>query len=295
MPHILRDGELEIHFDEPNEGYHFSRFDWTGKITLVKFQDIPVTTRERMDKTDIDEFGRGLYNEFGMDTALGFKDTKMGDWFHKIGVGALRKQTASYRFTYPYEIRPAKFRVRAHADGIKVHCISEMINGFGYELIKEFQVQHNGLTISYNLKNTGSKAIITQEYVHNFMGIPGQKIDQDYVLKLPFKMEVDNIGESVNPEKKVIIDKKEIRFSGTPREQFFFSYLNGAKSVPAIWEVEYLKRNIGLRESVGFVSRKINLWGWRHVISPEIFHHISVEAGESAQWERTYEFYRLGE
>lgn len=292
MPHILQNSELEIHFDKPKEGYDFSRFDWTGKITLVKFQGEPVTTTERRDKADIDKFGCGLYNEFGIDTALGFNEASMGDWFLKIGVGALRKQTASYQFTYPYEIRPARFDIKAGDDKISMNCLSEILNGYGYELKKEFQLYNKRLTIDYELKNTGSKPIATEEYVHNFLGFNGQTIDAEYVLKFPFEIDPDGIGETVNPEGKVIVGKREIRFSGTPREQFFFSCLNGTKPVRAIWELEHSKRNTAVRESVSFTSKKVNLWGWKHVISPEIFCQIHLEAGESVVWSRAYDFYR---
>ena len=293
MPHILKSRELEIHIDLPIEGYNFSRFDWTGKISLVKFQDKPVTTLERLDKENIEEFGRGLYNEFDMDTALGFKEADIGEWFLKIGIGALKKQTTSYQFTFPYEIRPAHFSTKTRADGITVNCLSEIINGYGYELRKEFQVRDNCLALGYNLKNTGLKKIITEEYAHNFLGVSGENIDLEYLLKFPFTIDPDNIRETVNTEKKVIIDHKEIRFSGTPEEQFFFSYLNGGKSVQAVWELEQIKNNIGIRESVSFISKKINLWGWKHVISPEIFHHISIEPGKTAKWTRIYDFYNL--
>ena len=293
MPQLLQSRDLEIYIDQPDEGYNFSRFDWTGKIAMVKFRDIPVSTSERTDSTDSSHFGKGLYNEFGIDAALGFQETNKGEWFHKIGVGALRKQTSDYRFDYPYEIRPAEFTVDAQNERITIGCSSEMLNGYGYELEKEFQVHDNDLTIKYELKNTGAKDIVTEEYVHNFLGISGQKIDEAYILKLPFEIKPDAFREAVNTEKKVVLGKKEIGFTGSPQEQFFFSHLNGDQTVRASWELEHVKRNIGIRETVSFKSKKINLWGWKHVISPEIFHHIYLEPGNSTQWSRTYEFYQL--
>ncbi len=293
MPHLLQGGDLEIRIDKPHEGYNFSRFDWTGKIAMVRFQGIPVSTTERTDNTNRNHFGRGLYNEFGLDAALGYQETKRGKWFHKIGVGALRKQASSYRFNYPYEIRPADFRVDIQIDRITIECSSEILNGYSYKLKKEFHVHNNHLTIKYLLKNTGVKTIVTNEYTHNFLGISGEEIDEGYVLKFPFELNPDKFGETVNPKKKVVVGKKEIRFSGSPQEQFFFSLLNGGKKVQASWQLEQLKRNIGVRETVSFKSEKVNLWGWKHVISPEIFHHISLDPGKSTQWSRNYEFYRM--
>ena len=40
MAHILKNKNLEIHIDLPGENYNLSRFDWTGKIVKVKFQNI---------------------------------------------------------------------------------------------------------------------------------------------------------------------------------------------------------------------------------------------------------------
>ena len=40
MPHILKNKDIEIDIDLPEEGYRFSRFDQTGKITEIKFKNI---------------------------------------------------------------------------------------------------------------------------------------------------------------------------------------------------------------------------------------------------------------
>ncbi len=70
MPHKLKNENLEIQIDLPDENYNFSRFDWSGKIAAVKFQNIPLTIAERTDIVNDAVFGKGFYNEFGMDAAL---------------------------------------------------------------------------------------------------------------------------------------------------------------------------------------------------------------------------------
>ena len=47
MSHILKNKKLEIQIDFPLENYNFSRFDWTGKIVEVKFQNIQMSSVER--------------------------------------------------------------------------------------------------------------------------------------------------------------------------------------------------------------------------------------------------------
>lgn len=87
MGHILKNKNLEIQIDLPLENYNFSRFDWTGKIVAVKFQNILVSSIEKTDGDNEHLLGRGFYNEFGFNSPLGFEETPIGGWFHKIGVG----------------------------------------------------------------------------------------------------------------------------------------------------------------------------------------------------------------
>ena len=46
MTHIIKNDTLEVAIDLPLENYEGSRFDWTGKISSVKFKSLPLTTIE---------------------------------------------------------------------------------------------------------------------------------------------------------------------------------------------------------------------------------------------------------
>ncbi|MDB9733024.1 hypothetical protein OAA96_04435, partial [Polaribacter sp.] len=98
MPHILKNKNLEIQIDLPAENYNFSRFDWTGNIVSVKFKNIQLASTESVTSENEMQIGKGFYNEFGIDTALGFNEAAIGDWFHKIGVGLLKKDNDEYAF-----------------------------------------------------------------------------------------------------------------------------------------------------------------------------------------------------
>jgi len=37
----------------------------------------------------------------------------------------------------------------------------------------------------------------------------------------------------------------------------------------------------------------VNLWGSKHVISPELFINIFIKPGQSADWTRTYSVYKV--
>ena len=292
MSHILKNNNLEIHIDLPLEKYNFSRFDWTGKIATVKFQNIEVSSSERPYGENEHLFGKGFYNEFGIDTALGFNETKIGEWFHKIGVGLLKKEDNEYLFHKSYEIKPAEFEVIKKLNSIIITCSSQTVNGYSYVLKKEIKLLENSFTINYYLQNTGEKNINTDEYVHNFTVINKDLIGSNYKLKFPFQLKPQLFEETVNPEQKVDIAENEIKFNGSPKEQFFFSNLTGYKSISAKWQLDHLKSNITISEIGSFNTNKINLWGWNHVISPELFINISLKSGQATEWSRTYNFYK---
>lgn len=293
MPHLLQNKNLEIEIDLPRENYANTRFDWSGKISMVKFQGFPVAGTELLDAEEPNLYGRGFYNEFGLDTPLGFEEAKIGEWFHKIGVGRLKKDQAAYDFLKRYEVEPCEFKVQQEPDKLKITCIGLLENRYAYELSKEICLLGSGFEVNYTLKNTGEKPIITNEYNHNFLAIGNAAIGKEYVLKFPFQIDPANFEESVNPEELVQLGVQDFRFSGAPAEPFFFSKLAGTKQVQAKWSLENTRLGIGIQESGDFPCNKVNVWGWGHVVSPELFFAIHLQPGELVSWTRIYEMYRI--
>lgn len=293
MAHILKNDNLEIHIDNPLDNYRFSRFDHSGKIVKVKFLGIPISGVERTDAPDEDLIGKGFYNEFGFDTPLGFEEAEVGEWFHKIGVGLLQKTDVPYKFDIPYTVAPADFDMRVGEDRVEITCTGKAVNGYAYVLKKEIIMNESGFTLDYHLENTGVQPIVTDEYTHNFIATDKELIGPDYRLKFPFDIQPHLFDEHVDPENLVTIGTRDITFKDTPNDPFFFGYLAGNAFVPASWEVVHTKSGIGIRETGSFESYKVNVWGWTHVVCPELYHHIRVLPGQAKQWSRTYSLFRV--
>ena len=293
MAHLLKNKNLELHIDLPDENYHASRFDWTGKITQVKFQNRHLSIAERNDIVNDVLLGKGFYNEFGIDTALGFEEAALGGWFHKIGIGLLQKDAEEYLFFNAHKIRPAKFQVQPATNKIKITCTSDVVHGYAYVLKKEIALRESGFTINYQLGNTGEKIIRTDEYVHNFMALNNALVGSDYELQFPFQLKPERFKETVNGEQQVVFRSNSVGFKGTPNEQFFFSNLSGGEYVQASWELLNHRHKIGICETGSFKTNKVNLWGWKHVISPELFFQIVIPPGESKKWSRTYKVFNI--
>ena len=293
MTHIIKNNTLEVAIDTPLENYKGSRFDWSGKISSIKFENLPLTTVEDTESKNINFLGKGLYNEFGITSPVGFEETPVGGWFHKIGVGLLKKQHKEYLFHRNHLIKPADFDITYKNQKIKIICKSELINGYCYVLKKEITISENSFTIDYLLHNTGEKKIVTDEYVHNFIAINNALIDKDYTLKFPFPINPSLFDETVNSENKVEIGLDNITFNKTPEKQFFFSNLTGGKELQAEWMLTNLKTGVGIKEVGNFKTNKINLWGWGHVISPELFFKISVDPKKTIEWSRKFEVFKI--
>jgi hypothetical protein len=293
MTHIIKNNTLEVAIDTPLENYKGSRFDWSGKISSIKFENLPLTTIEDTSSKDVNFLGKGLYNEFGITSPVGYNETPMGGWFHKIGIGLLKKEHKDYLFHRNHLIKPARFDIAYEDQKIIIICKSELVNGFSYILKKEISIFENSFTINYFLHNTGEKKIITDEYVHNFMAINNALIGKDYTLKFPFQIDSTLFDETVNSENKVEIGSDTVTFREAPKKQFFFSNLTGGKDLEAGWTLINLKANLGIKEKGNFKTDKINLWGWRHVISPELFFKISVDPKKTIEWSRKFEVFKI--
>ncbi|NNK76933.1 MAG: hypothetical protein HKP42_12830, partial [Maribacter sp.] len=133
----------------------------------------------------------------------------------------------------------------------------------------------------------------TEEYVRSFMAIDQALMGSAYKLKFPFQLRPERFGEVVNSEQQVMLGPNVIGFKGIPKEQFFFSNLSGGEQVNASWELLHHTHKIGISETGSFKTKKVNLWGWQHVISPELFVAIHLQPGQSRQWSRMYKVFRM--
>jgi len=192
-------------------------------------------------------------------------------------------------FSKNYEVHPAEFTIKKGLNNLIFTCQAKLVNGYAYRLTKTIKLHQNGFSLHYALENTGTKAIVTDEYVHNFMAIKKEAIGSKYLVTFPFNLKPTHFEETVNPEQKVIIGSQTIQFKDTPTAPFFFSNLTGNEVVSAKWELQHLQHKIAITENGDFPTDKINIWGWQHVISPELFCKINIAPSHTKKWTRHFE------
>ncbi len=293
---ILSNSHIELEIHHPGEFYQNARFDWTGKIVQVSFDNKTFCNTETQNPELENMRGRGFYNEFGIDQAVGYDDCQVGERFPKIGIGWLERDNAlPYDFFKSYKIDPAEFSFSF--DKRSVTFISEIkpYHGYGYKFIKRIKIDGSSFKLKYSLQNTGDKPIISNEYVHNFISFNNQPIDENYVLKFPFQIEQKNFDEFVNPNNVISYDRNYITWREKPVDQFFISHIEPEKLTGTSWTLEHLKEKVGIRETVNFQIQRINLWGSKHVVSPEIFYSINILPGQITNWERNFELFKIND
>jgi hypothetical protein len=150
------------------------------------------------------------------------------------------------------------------------------------------RVQDGSLEIAYELENVGQKALLTNEYVHNFNGIDCQLLGPDYRLHFPYRVEIEK--ETARGLEVVQFQGEEVRISRTPTQAFYFRTQGFSQSAAPQWELKLPASGVGLCEDDDFTPWRVGVWGTAHVISVEIFMEVNVQPGRVQQWRRRYEF-----
>jgi hypothetical protein len=239
--------------------------------------------------------GQGLYNEFGIIKPIGYDDCAVGEKFPKIGVGLLtKKSNDAYNFLTAYEIDPFDVQIEIGEGWIKYAVFPKECRGYSTRMVKKIELSGDSFAIDYELENTGIRKVQTNEYCHNFIAINGSNIDAHYTLRIPGKIfNPSSMIEAVNPENAVVLNANAVNFNFTPEKDFFFSPLTEFRSNNGEWEITHDGIGVGMKESTDFLPELMNVWGSKHVISPELFIKIDLEPGQMLKWRRKYRFYYL--
>jgi hypothetical protein len=289
-PISLRSQRLEVEISAPGAAYHGTRFDWSAFITQVSLDGRHNFCVPESYQPGEGTGGIGLCNEFGIDRAVGYDEAKAGEFFPKLGVGLLlRHDQSAYDFFYPYEIvQRFPVWVESGPDWARFTVEPLECRGYAARLVKTVRLQDNRLEIAYHLANVGQKALLTNEYVHNFNGIDCQLLGPDYRLRFPYRVEIEQ-GTARGLE-VVDFQGKEVHIRRTPSQAFYFRTRGFSQSVAPQWELKLPASGVGLCEIDDFAPVRVGVWGTSHVISVEIFAEVSVQPGQVQQWVRRYEF-----
>ncbi|MGI6496500.1 MAG: hypothetical protein ACOX5G_10525 [Kiritimatiellia bacterium] len=283
----LTSSRLSVDWAEPGSFYDRSRFDWTGFVTQVTLDG--ATTFCVPESTDgTGTGGAGLSNEFGIMEPVGFDDCPVGDWFPKIGVGALRRpDDQPYSFARPYEIRKAPIRWEREGEGaLSVACDPVPVRGYAVRLVKRISVEENRLVLFYSLENVGENPVATREYAHNFFMVDHGEA-KDYALRAPFAVTAWTWPGHIVAEKDTALWVRAL-----PRGSAMYVAMEPLAPGARSFSLVHLPTGAKVTETDSADWSKFTVWGTDRVISGETFLDVDVAPGAVRSWTRTYTFER---
>jgi len=286
----LTNGTLTIMAYEPDAtaGYYRScRFDWAGIVAKAKIPGHTFFTEWKTPHDPMDTEGiLGPAEEFGMDLPLGYNEVGSGGTFLKIGVGVLQRNSSSYFFGNNYTIAdPGAWQITRGNRWIEFRHDVPTVRSWDYSYTKRLTLNNDTLIIAHTFTNTGTAAIATQVYSHNFIIIDDIDIGSGYAATLGFPPTVQPGASNMTTYTSIqgnVISMTRTLIGATSIWAVLTGYGSSASQNTAT------VRNATAAASVTFIGDlplvKYQIWGTQHALSPEPFVDLSVAAGASKSW-----------
>lgn len=292
---LLQNGTLRVEIAEPGEHPNDGvRFDRAGFITdVVLNNEIHFCGNENKNNIHKTTYGRGLCCEFKLDAS---SKAKIGERYPKLGVGlVLKEKEGRYAFTEDYDIEYFPVKVKAGQNRAEFWTKAVPCCGIAAEQYKKVSIEGNVLTVEYELKNTGEKDIVTDEYCHNFINIDGYAMSEDYVLETPMMKDFGNepvISKYTNAPSKLTACGKGFTFTEVNKDIILQDIdTDGIQTeLPFVWGLRNKAAKARIAAEDSYTPASACIWTTDHVICPEFMHSISVKPGETCRWTRKMTF-----
>jgi hypothetical protein len=302
--------EAKIYLSDAKLGfYRGTRFDWSGVIHSLVFKGHdyygPWFTQTDAAIHDFIYQGddiiagpcsaiTGPVDEFG---PVGW-DSASGNTFVKIGVGALRKpaNAAAYDNFHLYEIEDGgEWEIKQTPDSIEFkQTLKDQLSGYGYVYSKTVRLTNGKpeMVLVHTLMNTGTHAIHTTVYNHNFLVLDRQPPGPGVTISVPFQIHSPEL-----PDKELaqIQGNKVVYLKALKDQDKVAMPFQGLSDKTADHQIRIENRAAGagmsLRADRPLFSE--SLWSIRSVLAMEPYIAISVEPGQEFSWTTTYEYFTL--
>jgi hypothetical protein len=303
--------QVKLYLPDTRSGfYRGTRFDWSGVISSLQFQGHDYYG-PWFDKTDpsVHDFiydgpqivagpcsaTMGPVDEFN---PLGWDDAKPGGTFIKIGIGALRKPDdgTAYDHYRLYEIAdPGKWKFAKKKNSIGfIQTLSDKSSGYGYVYRKTVQLTDGKpeMVLQHSIKNTGSRAIRTSVYNHNFLVLDGKGPGPGVTISVPFQIQSTqppnrDLAE-IRGNQIVYLTMLKDRDTATTPLQGFSERIEDNRI-----RIENRELGAGMNIVADRPLESVGLWSIRSVVAMEPYISISIEPGREFTWKSTYEYYTL--
>jgi len=143
--------------------------------------------------------------------------------------------------------------------------------------------------MGHSLKNTGTKAIDTDVYEHDFFMLDGAPTGSGMAIHFVFEPKAQR---SLEPGAK--IEGKDILYQEELKpKQSVSSFLTGFSDRSSDYDFIFENRNtgVGVEQSGDTPMSNFNLWSIRTTVAPEAYVHLHILPGETQRWNIRYRFF----
>ncbi len=312
----ISNGQIQasLYLPDAKDGfYRGTRFDWSGVIHSLQYKGHDYFgqwfQKERDDVHDFVYEGgdivagpntaiTGPVEEFFTNgKALGYDEAGPGGTYIKIGVGVLRKTgAADYdHFRKDALVDSGKWAVRRNKDSVEFTQTLPGTNGYSYIYKKTVRLVTGKpeMVLEHSLRNTGTRAIASSVYNHNFLALDRKPAGPGYSITFPFDIQPRNpeTGDLAEIKGKQIQYQKVLK--GEDRVMTLIEGY-GTTSADYDFRIESASLGAGMRVTGDRPLSRMMLWSIRAVVSVEPYIDIVIQPGEEFTWKQNYTFYKLG-
>jgi hypothetical protein len=289
---------LTIYKPDAVKGYcRGPRFDWSGIIGRVEYKGHAWYADYAVPHDPLQE-PCGTAGEYGIETPVGYNGT---DDFVKIGVGRLKGTGGTYDFRTLYTIvDPGVWNIVRGKNWLEFTHLLAAVNGYDYDYVKRITLPDGEAvyTIDYYLKNTGTKAIATDHYTHNFTMIDDKTVAGNYRVTFGFPPTLQSQtasgpgwGGGTTISGKVITIKGTLS-GGDFLWATFGGLSNNVSDNSAV--VEETGGKAALKIQGDWAPYKYNFWASPRSVCPEPYLTVNLSPGSVLKWRDTYTPYPNG-
>jgi hypothetical protein len=303
--------EANIYLPDAKGGFYRGlRFDWSGVIANLKVDghDFYTPWFDKYDASVVDFVFRdrdivagtasaatGPVQEFK--TPLGYDTAMPGGTFVKVGVGVLRKgDNADYNSYKAYDVvDPGKWSFKQTKDSIEfTQVLNSAASNYKYIYTKTIRLVHDKpqMTMEHTLRNTGSAAIHTDVYNHNFLRVDNGTVGPHLTATFPFEIKP---ASAPDPQFAKLDTHRFVYAKNLEGKDQVSTGIEGFGSNPSDYDIrtEDRKAGVGVRIRADRPLMHINLWSIRSVMAVEPFIEITAEPGKEFHWKYTYDYYSV--
>lgn len=300
-PHaLISNGAVNavVYLPDAKSGYYRgSRFDWSGVVGCVGYKGHRYfgVWFPRYDPLLHDAI-TGPVEEFRSadgESATFYDEARPGGLFIKPGVGVLRRiDDAPFKFSAPYPIVDGgRWAVHAGRSAVTFRQKLKSPIGVAYVYTKTLKLDPHApvLVLEHTLKNTGTRAIDTEVYDHDFYMFDGAPTGSGMTVRFPF--EPQPAGPLENGAR---IDGRQIVFDRELKTgESVHSALTGYSEKVSDYDfsVENKNTGVGVEQSSDMPIARMFFWSIRTTVCPEAYIHLNIAPGETAHWTIRYRFY----